>query len=464
PPNAGEISGGRVYPVQVDDNRVQAHLIGPKNTFRKEKPAATVDFTVWLDPVESVAKLEVQEHELLLRQGEWSDWVQVEFELIPYVYSTTGICRFYLKQVRPSFQLYVTPINIDPSNPALPLSTPEDYAEELWEEAGLFYTQGIAEDTKALSEGIFDVGEFLAQTRLVLDDQRRIFEREFARFDSGLFFFYFSSLDQNAHMLWRFLDKEHPSYDPELAARYSDVLAGLYQEMDEVLGQVLARMDDDTTLIIMSDHGFASFRRSFNLNTWLLENGYLVLEDESLRDETEFLLNVDWSRTRAYALGLNALYLNLRSRERQGIVEPGEEAERLMAEISGKLLAVTDPETGTPVITRVDRAQDVYAGPYTAEAPDLLVGYNRGYRAGWDSILGKFPRKVLEDNTRAWSGDHCMDFALVPGVLLSNKQIRVPDPALTDLSPTILAEFGIDKPAIMVGRPLLPRAAVHASN
>ncbi|MFB3153635.1 MAG: alkaline phosphatase family protein, partial [Candidatus Acidiferrales bacterium] len=241
-------------------------------------------------------------------------------------------------------------------------------------------------------------------------------------------------------------------YDSELADKYAGVLEKLYQEMDEVVGTVLEKVDENTTLLILSDHGFAPFYRSFNLNTWLLDNGYVFLQDDSLREQTEFLLNVDWSRTRAYGLGLNALYLNLRGRERYGTVMPGVEAEQLLDEIIRKLLSVTDPETGRPVVTRVDRATEVYTGPYVTEAPDLLVGYNRGYRAGWDTILGKFPRAVLEDNRNEWSGDHCMDFRLVPGVLLSNRKLRAAAPALTDLAPTILAEFGIEKTPEMVGQ------------
>jgi predicted AlkP superfamily phosphohydrolase/phosphomutase len=201
------------------------------------------------------------------------------------------------------------------------------------------------------------------------------------------------------------------------------------------------------------------------LNTWLLDNGYVFLQDDSQREQTEFLLNVDWSRTRAYGLGLNALYLNLRGRERYGTVMPGVEAEQLLDEIIRKLLSVTDPEADRPVVTHVDRATEVYTGPYVMDAPDLLVGYNRGYRAGWDTILGKFPRAVLEDNRNEWSGDHCMDFRLVPGVLLSNKKLRAGAPALTDLAPTILAEFGIEKTEEMVGQSVfLPLSGAAGNN
>jgi len=202
----------------------------------------------------------------------------------------------------------------------------------------------------------------------------------------------------------------------------------------------------------LSDHGFAPYRRSFNLNTWLLNNGYITLKSDANPDDNEPLANVDWSKTRAYGLGLNGLYLNMHARERQGIVTPGAEADALLKEIREKLLAVRDPINNLPVITRVDFAADVYQGPYAHDAPDALVGYNRGYRAGWKTILGAFPPDILEDNTNPWSGDHCMDYTLVPGVLLSNRDIAAATPALTDIAPTILAEFGIAKPKDMMGQ------------
>jgi predicted AlkP superfamily phosphohydrolase/phosphomutase len=160
---------------------------------------------------------------------------------------------------------------------------------------------------------------------------------------------------------------------------------------------------------------------------------------------------VDWSRTRAYGLGLNGLYLNLKGREREGIVEPGAAADALLSEIREKLLEVRDPQNNQTTITRVDRASDVYQGPYARQGPDLLVGYNRGYRAGWQTILGNFPADVFENNTNPWSGDHCMDYTLVPGVLLSNRAIDAANPALTDIAPTIFAQFGIPQPGGMMG-------------
>lgn len=455
---SGAVEGGQVIPVQVENSQVTSNLIGPDNTFRKGSPAALQAFTVSLDPLESVARISIQDHEVVLREGEWSSWIPIQFHLIPLFAKVKGTCRFYLKQAHPRFQLYVSPINIDPADPALPISTPTSYSRELSEEVGDFYTQGIAEDTKALSDGMLDDNEYLQQARTVLAEHRRIFDVQFPKFHEGVFFFYFSSLDLNSHMFWRLMDAKHPGYDAALAAQNGSAIADFYQQIDQVLGEVLPKLDEHTTLLVLSDHGFAPYYRSFNLNTWLLNNGYIKMKSGAPPDSSEPLAGVEWSQTRAYGLGLNGLYVNLRGRERNGVVSPGDEADALIRELKEKLLKVKDPKTGLPVITRMDRASKVYQGPYSNSGPDLLVGYNRGYRAGWKTILGAFPPDVLEDNTNAWSGDHCIDYTLVPGVLVSNRQISAEAPALTDIAPTILAEFGIAKPQVMMGQSVFQSA------
>jgi predicted AlkP superfamily phosphohydrolase/phosphomutase len=449
----GAVEGGQVIPVQVENSKVTANLVGPDNTFRTGSPPAIEPFSVAIDPLEAVGRIAVEGQEFVLREGEWSDWVRVEFQLIPFFGNVKGMCRFYLKQAHPRFQLYVSPINIDPADPALPISTPPKYSRMLAEEVGEFYTQGIAEDTKALSAGVLDDKEYLQQARTVLAEHRQIFDKEFPKFNQGVFFFYFSSLDLNSHMMWRLMDPKHPEYDASQADQNRSAITEFYQQIDQVLGEVLPKLDDHTTLLVLSDHGFAPYYRSFNLNTWLLNNGYIKMKKAGDADSNEPLANVDWSGTRAYGLGLNGLYINMRGRDRDGIVA-GVEANALIQEIKTKLLQESDPQTGLPVITRVDVASEVYHGPYAHLGPDLLVGYNRGYRAGWKTILGAFPPDVLEDNTNPWSGDHCMDYTLVPGVLLSNRKIVAGTPALTDIAPTILSEFGINQPKDMMGRPV----------
>lgn len=449
-----DLSGGTAYEVEVENNVVKAQLVGPKNTMREDQPDLTIDFNVYLDPDNRMAKIVVQDNELILKEKEWSDWIQVKFKLMPLFSSITGICRFYLKEISPEFKLYVTPINIDPSNPALPICTPEKYSKELYKKFGYFYTQNMPEDTKALDQGILNDDEFLQQLNIVLEERMKVYKYELERFTEGALFFYFSTTDQGQHMFWRTIDPQHPAYTPELGEKYGDVILGFYQEMDKALAMALNKMDENTILLVVSDHGFTSFRRAFNLNSWLKENGYVKLINEWRQGELPLFANVDWSGTRAYGAGLNSLYVNQVGREAYGIVQPGPEKEALLDELVEKLEQVRDPETGEQVISKVYKTKDWYQGSEVENSPDLIIGYNKGYRASWQTTLGKFPKFLFEDNTQKWSGDHCMDNALIPGILFSSEKVKLEKPALYDIAPTILKIYGIEKPKEMVGNPL----------
>ncbi len=448
-----DVSGGRIERVALRNGRAECLLRGPADAFRADHAKIRVPFSVTRDPERPLARVAIQDSEFVLREGEWSNWVTVSFAMLPYVAETTGICRFYLKKVHPHLEVFVSPVNIDPANPAMPISTPDDYAAKLAREVGLFNTQGMAEDTSARSAGVLDDDEYRAQATFVLDETNRLYEHTFARFDEGFYYCYFSSLDLNSHMFWRCHDPKHPLYSRELERRQGDFLPGLYAAMDRAVGRALEKMDDRTLLFVISDHGFTSFRRQFNLNSWLWKNGYAGVLDADNRDAS-FFENTDWASTRAYGLGINGLYLNLRGREPDGTVDPAD-AEKLRAELAEKLTAVRDPATGEPPVARVMRPEEVYSGPYVAAAPDLVVGYNRYYRASWATILGGYPAEILLDNRDPWSGDHCMDSQFLPGVFLCNRPIAADKPALLDMAPTILTTFGVSVPGEMTGRSIL---------
>ena len=439
-------SSADVQYVEPRDDVVQAALYGLDNPFLVAPEKIRSEFTVYLDRDHGTAKLVIGDgdEERILQVGEWTDWVPIDFELLPFQ-SLRGMARFYLQQLEPNFQLYVTPINLDPMEPAQPVSTPESYAAELAEATGRFYTQGMPEDTKSLQDGIFTREEFLDQARLAGDDVRRQYEQVLDQFENGLLFYYFGNLDQISHMLFRVTDPGHPTYDPETDVEFLKVIEGLYQTMDAIVAETLAAVDDDTTVIVMSDHGFTSWRRAFHLNGWLRDHGYLQVRDPGMRNDPGFFANVDWAQTRAYGLGLNGLYVNLRGRERQGIVAP-EARETLMEEIAEKLLSEIDPVTGESAITKVYTREDVYSSTgYEHVAPDLVVGYAKGTRCSSESSLGAVPPgDVIIDNLDPWSGDHCMDHEAVPGILLSNKPLRRAAPSLQDLAGAILAEFGVE--------------------
>lgn len=437
------VSGGVVHHVRVREGRVQAALEGPDNPFRREPEKVRAAFEVYPDREQQFAKIVLGGEERLLRVGEWSDWLPVAFSLAP-TQSLAGEVRFYLKGLDPFFELYASPVNIDPLDPAMPVSTPVGYAAALAHATGRFYTQGMPEDTTALKSGVLTEAEFLRQSALAGDEVRQQYRHVLDGFRDGFLFYYFGNLDQVAHMMWRARDADHPAYDAGRDAPNAAVVDQLYEGLDAIVSDTLARLGPDDLLVVMSDHGFTSWRRAFHLNSWLRDHGYLALKDPARADDPGFFGNVDWSRTRAYALGLNGLYLNLRGREPDGTVDAAAR-DALLEEIRAKLLAVVDPATGQPAITKVYRADEVYTlPPGDTTAPDLVVGYAKGTRGSDESALGGLPREVLVDNTSPWSGDHCMDHEAVPGVLLSSRPLKRPAPTLQQLAAALLAEFGID--------------------
>jgi predicted AlkP superfamily phosphohydrolase/phosphomutase len=222
------------------------------------------------------------------------------------------------------------------------------------------------------------------------------------------------------------------------------------------VGKAMAHADDRTLLIVLSDHGFNSFQRGANLNTWLHGQGLLTLKN-GMRpgpDAPDLLQSVDWSRTKAYATGLTGIYLNLKGRERDGIV-PADEADKLKGAIAAGLTGLADPARGRVAINGVLPRENVYRGPYVEEAPDLLVNFAPPYRTSWSTALGGVPADEFEDNTRCWSGDHIFDPALAPGVLWMNQAFR-PGARLLDLAPTILQSLGSKATPEMEGVSLLP--------
>jgi len=451
-----DLGGGRVQIVELRNNSFQDRLIGPPNSFRKDALDSGLDFTVYRDSLNPAIMIEIGDRKLILNEGEWSDWLHISYPLIP-AFGVKGICRFHLQQAYPIFKLYVTPVHIDPADPILPISTPCGYSEELCAALGPFHTKGLPADTKALDQGILSEAEFIAQDEAHLEETIAAFDYELARFDSGLLFFYVSNVDQRSHMFWRLTDPQHPAYDHKLAKDYGGVIEDTYRQMDRLVGKALTKVDRHTILMVLSDHGFHPYYRSFHLNSWLESCGYLRVKDNRKRDDSEGLGNVDWSRTRAYAFGLNGLCINQMGREGQGIVAPSDK-QALVDDIATQLRQTLDPITGDHPVLEAASADRCYSGPYTALAPDLVVGYDSGYRVSWQTALGKIPNDVFATNNKKWSGDHCMAPSVSPGIILLNRPIQNLNPNLSDLTATILQAFAIRTPVYMQGRPLLRRS------
>ncbi len=443
-------SGGKVYPLDLWEDRAEGTLVGPENIYLCEPADTEVPLTVYFDSEEPVAKVVIGEVETILNVGEWSDWVPVVFELAP-TQTLTATVRLYLRAVRPEVELYVSPLQIDPTVPVMPISTPPDFAAELAEETGGFYTQGMPEDTKTITEELFSVEEFLAQAEIAGAEVEAQFDWVLDRFEDGLLFYYFGNLDQVSHIMFGRTDPEHPTYDPESAERWADVVPGLYERADRVVARALEALPE-ATVVVMSDHGFSSWRRSMNVNSWLRDEGYLVLEDPSLEKDPGLFRNVDWSRTRAYAVGFNGLYVNLRGRESKGIVD-AEDRAALLDEIGAKLLATVDPDTGLPAVTRVYPSRRYFSDLGALDiGPDMIVGFAAGTRSSNDGALGEIEPDIFSDNTGQWTGDHSMDHEAVPGILFTNRPLSKPAPTLTELAAAVIAEFGIERfPAVEGG-------------
>jgi len=361
------------------------------------------------------------------------------------------------------FSLYVAPLSIDPEKPAMPISHPNYYSTYLAKRVGPYTTLGLAEDTWALNEDVIDDGTFLQMAYDIDKERQDMFFTSLERLKRGSLVCVFDGTDRIQHMFWRYTEKGHPAARGKEDAPHRNAIEELYEHNDRLVGKVMGKMKDGDVLMVCSDHGFASFRRGINLNAWLLKEGYLHLKDGA--DGTnEWLTEVDWSRTKAYALGLAGMYLNIEGREAQGIVKPGKEVEALKAEIVEKLSGLKDdnPSEGGSGEVGIREAFDtakLYQGPYLRNAPDFLIGYNNGYRTSWDCATGVVAGPVFEDNEKAWSGDHCIDPRLVPGVFFCNRKIDVENPAIIDIAPTALELFDLRPPKHMEGKPLFNMAA-----
>jgi predicted AlkP superfamily phosphohydrolase/phosphomutase len=451
----------------------RTHVIGPRNA--KQSPAADAICDIRVQANVNSPSLVIETggtpSRVEIPVGAWSEWVRFKFKL-SMLQSVTGIARVYVRQIEPHIEFYVSAVNFDPAAPLFPVSAPPNYAKDAAAQIGLFSTLGMAEDHNGLNNGRFDEKAYLDQCELVIQERERLMRYELSRFSEGFFFLLYDTPDRVQHMLWRFRDPEHPGYEPDSARDYSTLVEQHYARCDKLLETIFDYVDENTLLITLSDHGFNTFRRAFDTNMWLWQNGLLALKDgkKPSEDLGEGVAAIDWSRTYAYAVGLGGIYLNFKGREREGILEEGTEAERVRNSIASGLSGLVDSATQREAIRNVSRREDIYSGPYAANAPDLLVNFRPGFRVSWQSAVGGFANSLIEDNKRKWSGDHIIDPEAVPGILFMNRsQNRHPVaknatrmgqpldgiPSIIDLAPTILNHLGVPVPEIMEGTSLL---------
>ena len=447
--NESTPTGGRRIPIDLRENRFESTIPGPPS--QDGKGEIRIPFSGVLDKEKEKLLLKLPDQEVLLEKGKFSPWITLSFKA-GFAAKATGIVLFRLMKTHPHLVLYMSPIHIDPEKPAMPISHPMIYAVYLAKKTGVYSTLGLAEDTWALNEGVLDDQAFLEQCNLFQEEREKAFMAALDNTRKGALACVFDATDRTQHMFMRYSDKDHPA--PKDGTVPDSVLDDVYMQMDELVGKVQEKLTDRDFLVVMSDHGFKSFRRGFNVNSWLVEQGYMKLE-EGRREAGEWYQGVDWEKTKAYGLGLSGIYINVKGRESKGTVEPGQEADRVSREIATLLTGLRDEEQNSVAVRKAYVGKEVFHGPYTQDGPEIVIGYEPGYRASWEAAVGQAGDPLFVDNTKAWSGDHCMDHTQVPGVFFVNRKLDVDRVEMQDLAPTILTLLGVSPPAFMDGKSLL---------
>jgi predicted AlkP superfamily phosphohydrolase/phosphomutase len=454
--------GGKIINVSLLDGETDSYIFGPRNRLFDDPPEILppVHFKVNRKSDPPTVEITTPTESQTVPVGGWSDWFTLEFSFNPLV-KAYGIARFYFVRSEP-FGLYMSSINLDPHRPVLPVSEPPGFSGELADRHGLYKTLGWAMDTWALNELRIDEETFLEEVYFTEGKYAEIMRGLMDEGDYQLFVHIYELTDRVAHVFWRLLDLEHPAYDAELALRYGNAVRDSYVFMDQIVGDAMERLGPDDVLLVGSDHGFHTWHKKVNYNTWLVKNGYMTLKSnapdsekklEDLFGQGQFWPNVDWSRTKAYAMGLGDVYLNVKGREAKGIVEPGEEYERIRDKLIADIEAWIDTENGDHPVRRAIKREDIYSDYDPDLIPDLLLANSPKYRVSWQTSLGGIPGNILELNTRKWSGDHCsLDAEITKGVFFANRKLNVEDVTILDFFPTVLQYLEVSLPEGLDGR------------
>ena len=479
--------GGILKRLVVENDQARTELIGPPNPVVQQQIEAirrkgvalseqdraslaelqgrediALPMTIrWNRPAKS-ATVEIAGRSISLQTGRWSRWIDLEFRA-NFLVRIHGMAQLLLINADTELQLYISPVNWKPDAPPLPISSPARFAGDLSDQLGSYRTLGWAEATWPLNESRMDERTFMDDLYRAFDDRAQVILTRLAAREWDLLVGVIDSTDRVQHMMWRLIDQKHPMYDAALAARFGGAIESVYRRADTFVGEVMERVDPGTPILVVSDHGFHSWRKAVNLNTWLVQHGYMTLHGQppavkkldDLFGGGTFWENVDWSRTRAYAMGIGQIYFNVRGRESRGIVNAGAEAGQLAAELSARLLAMTDPDDGSPMVRAVYKREDIYSGEFLNNASELQVGMHEGYRVSWQTTLGRAPERLVYPNMQKWSGDHGgYDLTTTAGVLISNRRLTSTAPSIMDVAPTVLKYFGLRIPPDIDGKPV----------
>ncbi len=397
---------GRIVHINPDDEVVKTEVYGPRYMSWKGMKEASLPMI--MEKKSNGLKITLPETTVELDNGVWSPHAILRFS-IGLKGTVSALTRMVCVESGPFPSLFLLPMQIYPKETTLPLSSPKSFGSDLWDKIGPYLTLGMPEDTNGLKDGLISEEIFLALCDDIFTERQRMLDTALDSFDNGILACVFDTLDRVQHMFWR---KKDGTSQKTGEKEPSDKIADWYIRMDTMVGSVVERIGSETPLIILSDHGFTSLDRYVHLNSWLAQNGYLVFKDNS-KGGGPLFDNVDWSKTRAYSLGFNSIYLNIKGREGKGIVEANE-TEILCNDLIEKLEGWTDEDN--MVVKKAYKNTDIYDIKHS-NSPDIVVGYTAGYRASKQSVLGEAPQgNLLEDNYDAWSGDHCCDPSFVPGV------------------------------------------------
>jgi predicted AlkP superfamily phosphohydrolase/phosphomutase len=476
--------GGILKRLVFDGDTAQTEVVGPPNPIvrqqlraaRAKTPRAEADkmtiaelearedvrvpLTIHWNRAEKAATITLGDSTIHLTEHQWSKWINLDFSINMLV-RVHGMAQVYLIGAGQELQLYVSPVNWRPDNPPAPMSSPPSFAGDIYERLGPYRTLGWAEATWPLNEDRIDERVFMEDLYRAFDDRAQVILQRIDAKQWDLLVGVIESTDRVQHMMWRLIDPAHPMYDKALVAKYGDSIERIYRKCDEFVGEVVNRLDPSTPVLIVSDHGFHSFRQSVNLNTWLVQEGFMAIQgqqpgEKMLKDlfggGGQFWENVDWTRTKAYAMGLGQIYVNLKGREGRGIVTP-DQSRALQDELATRLMTMKDPQTGAQMMDAVYKRDDIYKGPFLNNASELQVGLADGYRVSWQSTLGGSPPGLVYPNMKKWSGDHgSYDYKQTAGVLISSRVLSEQHADIMDIAPTVLKYFGVPIPSDIDGK------------
>ena len=434
--------------VSVSNNLIETYVAGPN--VRKNGKLESIKVPMKIALSGNSATINVDGKTYSVEQGQWTDWINVNFKTGIFS-KVSGIFRATLISTDP-FELYITTIQIDPKNPIFQISYPKSYSKELADKIGEYYTLGIPEETDGYVDGKIDAQTFLSHVSQIEDERTKMFWSEFDKFkkqDSGILAFVYDSSDRMQHVFWQQSYIKNPTGEIDI----SKEVENYWINKDKFIGEILPQIDNNTLLIILSDHGFSSFEKAISINTFFANKDLMTLNKPLGDNENALFQGVIWSKTKAYSLGFNSIFLNLKGREKEGIVDP-KDKEAVEDEIISKLEALRD-ESGNKVINKVYKTSEIYSGANMANAPDLMIGFNPGYRMSWETAVGGFSKEIIYNNTKKWSGDHLIDPKFVPGILFTNVKLNATEANQMDIAPTILKASGIAIPSDIDGKSLI---------